>query len=287
MPKRRDDAQSDEFIVALIPDDHTPAHDPKYVDVVCRWLERRRIDALVQLGDHIDHESIGRFAKESPKKLAESVVLEEWEIAHRIRRRYVAAAKKRNPECRDYWLEGNHEFRIRKLEDRMPMLTGFFDEKYLSVLASEGSKWIPNDSAGDVLRFEQRPGAGIVSTIRSPTEVSDAMYHGFGCTHGWSYSLYSAKATADLAPWPGVMFAGHTHRVQVHTVNMWGMSKKTGVTCGWGGLPWPNYIQGRPTGWEQALVWGSLSRTMPGHHTYGIVRVLDGQIVGETLAVSK
>lgn len=280
--KRIDDGRDDDtFFVAKIPDDHTPAHDPKYVDATCRWLERRWIDVLIQLGDHVDHESVGRFAQDSPKKLADGTLLEEWEIAHKVRRRYLAAAKKRNPNCRDYWLEGNHEVRIRKLEDRMPMLAGFFDREYVARIEADGGKWVPTDSTGQMLRFEQRPKQDIVTTLRMPTEHSDAVYHGLSVTHGWRHNMYAAKATAELAPWPGIIAFGHTHTVQVHTADQWGLAKKVGISCGWGGLPYTDYLHGRPNRWEQAVVWTRLSRGKPGHYQYGIVRILDGEIVGE------
>lgn len=268
------------YTIIAIPDVHVPAHDGRAIRAVAKYLATRHVDALVQLGDLVDHESISRFVKESPKKIADGHLLEEWALARRVMKTLLDAARAVNPKCLYYQLEGNHETRTKLFEDRYPMLRGMFDlSKHLD-LEARGGVWVESDSKADVLRFEWMP-RGITPIVRNfNTRIRD-LYYGAGFVHGWSFGMHNAKAHTDASPFAGVLVYGHTHTRQLFTANRWGLDKPIAVSSGWLGLPTPEYaLRGKANRWEQAFTIVTMRRDIPGDYDVDVPRIIDGAFIG-------
>jgi hypothetical protein len=205
-------------------------------------MRTRKIHALVQLGDLVDHESISRFVRESPKKQLGDLA-EEWDLARGVMTKLVRAARLKNPDCLYYQLEGNHETRIKHLEDRYPFLRGLLTmETRLGVKANDGT-WVASDSEAEILRFEWTKRGKIVPTIYQIDETIEVFRHGVSFIHGWRYSTHNAKAHADLSPWVGPIIYGHVHTDQRFTGDQWGLDKPVGISVGWLGKGIPEYAK--------------------------------------------
>jgi len=267
------------YTIVALPDIHVPAHDSDALRSIADWMSGMHIDALVQLGDLVDHESISRFVMESPGKIAKGHLLEEWRIAREVMTILVGAARKVNQRCLYYQLEGNHETRTKHLEDRIPPLRGLLDvSKHIGVEDLRGT-WVDADSRGHMLRFEwTRPGS-IVPIVIDPSVRRTDLRYGCGFIHGWKHNMHNAKATVDQYPWPGAIIYGHTHTRQVFTADRWGYDKPTAYTPGWLGLPCPEYTRGRSTRWDQGFAVVLMDEGNPGAIDVHMPRIVGGDFL--------
>lgn len=272
------------FLFAAIPDVHTPFHDPRALIAVAKLLKTLHIDSLVQLGDLADHESISRFVQDSPKKLADGHLLEEWAVAKQYMKTLLEAARFKNKSCSYFQLQGNHETRTLKFEDRFPMLRGLFDLSKHLELEQRGGVWVKADSEGEILRFEWvkegRAGYRIRPAVYKNTHRPTEILHGTTCIHGWRFNTHNAKATADLFPYPGNIVFGHVHQNQVFTVQKWGGHKVVANSVGWLGQEYPEYVANRPNNWTQGIALVYMHPTQPGLTNVRFIEIQNGKLIG-------
>lgn len=271
------------YAVAILPDIHVPDHDVRALDVVEQILEATRLDAIVQVGDVVDHESISRFAQGQPQALVNVSLDEEWAGAKAVLRRLVKAARAKFPRARWYQLEGNHETRLKKFEGMHPQLRGLFNlPERLGVTADGKATWIPCDSEGAVLRFVWDQASGnIVPRVYRADEPSHFPVPGLSVVHGWAHSLTAAKMTADMSPWPGPIVAGHAHRISSQTSKRWGIGTQPSAhIIGTLSKLALGYTMGRATGWEQSMAIVHLAHRSPMVYRVDVIRIFDGQAIG-------
>jgi hypothetical protein len=269
--------------VAILPDIHVPDHDVRALDVVEQVLATQHLDAMVQVGDVVDHESISRFAQGQPKALCDVSLDEEWAGAKAVLRRLVKAARVKNKQCSWYQEEGNHETRLKKFEGLHPQLRGLFDLPERLGINDDPihARWVKSDSEGEVLRFVWDRSGKVVPRICKAGEPVHFPEPGLSVVHGWAHSLTAAKATADMSPWPGPIVAGHSHRISSQTSKRWGIGTQPSAHI-IGTLSKLDlaYTMGRATGWEQSFALVHLAVGAPMVYRVDVVRIFDGQAVG-------
>lgn len=270
------------YSVAILPDIHVPDHDVRALDVVEQILAAQRLDAIVQVGDVVDHESISRFAQGQPQALVDVSLDEEWAGAKAVMRRLVKAARRKNPQA--WWdqLEGNHETRLKKFEALHPQLRGLFNlPERLGVTEDSRATWVQSDSEGAVLRFVWDRSGQVVRRVYRAGEASHFPEPGLSVVHGWAHSLTAAKMTADMSPWPGPIVAGHAHRISSQTSKRWGVGTQPSAhIIGTLSRLDLGYTMGRATGWEQSFAVAHLAVGAPMVYRVDVVRIFDGQAIG-------
>lgn len=275
----------DVFTIAVVPDVHVPAHDPKVIGAICSWMRGTWIDALVQLGDLVDLESISRFVKDSPAKLANGNLPEEFALGASVLGQMTAAARAKNKAAGLYVTLGNHDERTRRLCDAMPMLSGMFDLEELLGVRALGGKAVSADGDGDVLRFEWNDAGKIEAVVRRPHERMTTLRRGVSFIHGWKHNLHNAKATVDQTPWNDPIVYGHVHTRQLFTRESWGVDKAEAVTLGWCGRIWPEYIRGRANRWHHGFGVVTMAIDKPGICNVDPRRITDGILIGPDGAI--
>lgn len=271
------------YSVAILPDIHVPDHDVHAIDVVAQILETLRLDAIVQVGDVVDHESISRFAQGQPQALVNVSLDEEWAGAKAVMGRLVMAARAKWHKARWYQLEGNHETRLKKFEALHPQLRGLFNlAERIGVNADGKASWVKADSEGAVLRFVWDPRSGcIVPRVCCAGDTNPYPEPGLSIVHGWAHSLTAAKQTADMAPWPGPIVAGHAHRISSQTAKRWGIGTQPSAhVIGTLSKLDLGYTMGRATGWEQSFAVAHLAQGLPMVYRVDVIRIFNGRAIG-------
>lgn len=193
-------------------------------------------------------------------------------MSRRVWRNLVGSVRKVNPRCKTIMLEGNHEFRIKRLYDEYPQFRGLLDVQSNLQLEEIGTEWVDSDSEGHVLRFEY-------GEFGVRTKVYDQKDHvqgeGIAFIHGWYHNMHHAKKTVE-AFGHGPIYYGHTHDVQLYTKTKWGPKKAEGGSLGNLCLP-QGYTQGRPTRWQQAFGVFRIHKTGYDRH---VVRINDHSFLG-------
>lgn len=209
----------------VIPDLHYPYHDPQFINLITKLIEKIKPDGVVQLGDFVDWYQISSYDRD-PSRLSD--IVEDISL-------YAAQLdiwEKVLPEGSEWrQLEGNHEDRLRR---------------YVWRKAPELHRAIK--SIPEMLRFAERNKRG------------KSLFRYFGTQGGWK-----ACRIGDVALFHGHFFnehtaskmvqrygskaiQGHTHRYQVvSNGDLWA------VTLGHGSNEAETAHSPVPPMWQQAL----------------------------------
>ena len=104
---------SKNFIV--ISDIHFPYHDPKAINAVKRFIKAKPVDIVVFNGDILDMYDVSSFDK-SPDRI--NSLQEELNMAMKL----FGDIRKELPEAEMVYVEGNHEYRLKRYLMRHPEL---------------------------------------------------------------------------------------------------------------------------------------------------------------------
>ena len=99
----------------ILPDFHVPYHDKNAIDLTLKYIKKNKPDRIVQIGDFQDFYSVSKFDKD-PKRI--DTLQDELDIGYDIWK----DIKKSSKKSKLVYLEGNHEFRLRKYLWRHPEL---------------------------------------------------------------------------------------------------------------------------------------------------------------------
>jgi predicted MPP superfamily phosphohydrolase len=170
--------------IVYLSDIHVPFHDKKASKSIRLFLQEQQPDYLVYGGDVVDFYSVSRFDKDPARKFNIQDELTQGIIYMRTMNEAAGDAKK-------YFLEGNHENRIRKYLMRHPELAGLesLTVQNLLHLRQLGISYVPYDKG--------------------------KMLHGFLFKHGTKASTYTARHELDMENVSGM--SGHIHRIQKHS----------------------------------------------------------------------
>jgi UDP-2,3-diacylglucosamine pyrophosphatase LpxH len=184
------------YQLAVIANDfQVPFHDEKALLLFKLFLRRERPDWLILNGDFQDFWEISRY-DQTPRTGKE--FREEIDLGKKILRSF----RRSLPRARITWIEGNHEFRLRK---------------YLIQNAKE-LYGLPRLSVQDIFDLD-RLGIEYVPCHEMATKFSDNFIRvgGLYVGHWDKVSKHGAYAAKLLVEEKGVsLLQGHTHRFGVH-----------------------------------------------------------------------
>lgn len=166
-----------------ISDVHVPFHDKKANNAVKEFIREQQPDYLIYGGDIVDFYSVSRFDKDPERKFGLQDELTQGII-------YMTGMNEAAGDAKKYFLEGNHENRIRKYLSKNPELAGLdaLSVEALLNLKQLGISFVPYDKG--------------------------LLLHDFLFKHGTRVNMHTAKAEVDLENISGM--SGHIHRIQTY-----------------------------------------------------------------------
>lgn len=241
------------YRVVVLSDMQIPYQDERSLNVVERYIEDHRWDELIWIGDFMDFDYLSRFNKDSPRKLEGKRMKNDYAYAGMIMDRQIAAATKKNPNCKFTLLEGNHEFRVEDTIDKFPMLEGWVEVPTGLRLAERGVRWVKSWSKGKIYKIGK---ANFV--------------------HGLYVNQYHAKKMVDT--FGANIFYGHKHDVMCISKILKGKDKTVvgqslGCLCEYE----QSYMKGRPSDWQQAF--GIFYFKPNGDFTYYVPRIFKNSFI--------
>lgn len=268
------------------PDSHVPFHDPAAFDAAIAYTSTRFLSWLIFFGDFLDFDQCSRFTQGKAGLVEGRRINEDAAIARAQLERIAKAARKRNPDCKVIFIQGNHEKRLDALTDDLPALKGMLDLPSLLQFEKLGIEtYAKADSKGEIVRLEWTDG-GIVVRIRNQgSPESELERPSIAFAHGLYHSRHHAQQTIQRYG-RGPIFVGHTHDQQTFTHERFGRAVQGG-SCGYmGKLHAPDtgigYIHqgGRPHRWVQGISEWCLDPSRPGAFAFHFHRIIDGKLIG-------
>lgn len=176
----------------IIPDLHIPFHDPNAVNLTVKVANKIKPDRIIQVGDFYDFYSVSKFDKD-PKRI--DTMQDELDVGYKVWK----SIRKAVPKAEILYLEGNHEYRLRKYLWRHPELHSLDVLKLENVLRIKELK-IDFYKNKDTLYLKNN----LIATHGANDD---------GCKLS-QHSGYSAKNTLERIGTNGI--SGHTHRLASH-----------------------------------------------------------------------
>lgn len=213
----------------VLPDMHVPYHDERALQLVYKYIQYKKPNVIIQLGDFYDMYSLSKYDKD-PSRI--DSLQEEIDVGSQIWKNF----KKLSPKSKLIMLEGNHERRLHKYLMKNPEMHSLNALKIENLLGLKelGVEFYHSEQTYHINK----------NLVVTHGAVDD------GCKLS-QHSGYSAKNTLDK--WGNISgIMGHGHRV--------GMSNRTlsdGSVIQWveaGHLcdPHPSYVKN--PNWQQGIV---------------------------------
>lgn len=203
--------------VVVIPDTHQPYHDQESIDTVLNFIRDQKPEYVVLLGDHCDMYSVSGFDKNPERSNQLQYELDETN-------KFLKDVRKSAGDSAEIiYLEGNHEYRLKKWLWRNPELHGLRSLSMPSLLGlkdlniSYRKKWLWKDT--------------------------------FLFYHGKRVSMYAPRWELDDNGVSGM--SGHVHRIANHSKTDYS-GVKTWYTCGHLCDPTKAEYVDKPN-WQQAV----------------------------------
>ena len=252
-------------MVLIVPDVHYPVHDWRAVSVLEAAAADLGPDAIVQLGDYLELGALGRFTTQQDSEGQRLVA--DARLGGKGLAKLLGAARKKNPGCRLWVLQGNHEQRVERLYGDVPYLDGLFSVPGVLGLVELGAEWVPADGGKMVLRFDWTP-RGIRPRVYRRQDWFGSP--GIAFCHGWDLNEHHAKKHALAFPW-GPLFYGHSHQMQSFRPKSFGCPPPFAMSCGHLRLADPEWVKG-PHSWQQGFVVVTMGAG-PGDYSVEPVRI--------------
>lgn len=93
--------------ILVLPDLHCPYHDEAAIDTVLSWASKRRIDALIQIGDAFDFFPLSFHDKDPSRRLT---LEDELKVGGKV----LSTARRATKAKKCYFFKGNHEHRLHR-----------------------------------------------------------------------------------------------------------------------------------------------------------------------------
>jgi len=175
-------------------DCHFPYQDDRALEILYQILHELQPEIVVDHGDLLDCEQIGRFAKDPYNRTS---LAEEIKLAAR----HIAKVHSITPNARHIWLEGNHEERLKRT------IWALADQRTAGeVLTLPGM--------AEVLSWGNMLGLNGIGWEVVPYPSTLTLFDRLILAHGSrvrQHSAYSAKSEHDQYGKSGM--SGHTHRM--------------------------------------------------------------------------
>lgn len=206
-------------LVAL-PDLH--CRDNIILSSVEKFLGEYQPDIIVYVGDLLELRCLSFFDREN-KLLIRDTLQSDYDFAVELMERHKKLSK-----CSEmYFIEGNHEYRVRRFLESFPQGSGFMEIPKYMRLKERGITW------SDLNKF---------------VRIGKLFF-----THGLYYNVYHARK--HLESYQRNIIYGHTHTIQVHSgihpvdVALPHVAKSIGCLCDLN----PLYMKNRPNQWINAF----------------------------------
>ena len=252
--KQESKPERDYALAIVIPDTHLPQEDKKAIEAVEQYMADEWFDWYIHLGDLVDNEAISDFSRDYPRKrMSAPTVQEQFDYANAFLDRHLAAATKRNPNCRKALIEGNHEYRTERYADRNPELEGLVSIERQLRLKERGVEYVRFWSKGDLYRIGK-------------------LYLGHGV---YTVQNHAAKHVREFGC--NLLYA-HVHDVQSYYIRRRGsnhalMAQSIGCLCKYE----QTYMRGRPHNWMNAF---AVVYSFPdGTFQHDVIPILNGRFV--------
>jgi predicted phosphodiesterase len=234
----------------ILSDLHIPDEDKQSLAAVEKLLAAHQFDGLVYIGDVLNLDCISSHNKRNLRAVESKRILDEYKIADEILSRHLTILRKRNPDAKVYWLEGNHEDRLTRYIDLLPQLEGLIELENVLKLKERGITYIKSWSENKTLKLgKMRFHHGIYTS----DHCCKQMVQRFGCN---------------------ITF-GHSHTVQEYTWhNLAYNEPKVGISIGCL-CNRPAYLKG-PSRWQQAIMLIDIDKRS-GNFYHNIIRICNHQ----------
>ena len=217
--------------VLVLPDLHIPWEDEKSLWAVERYMADHRWDMVINLGDLMDLGCISHWNDGKAETMAmQSQFEDDLGMTQLCLDRQLAILRKKNPDVKFKYIQGNHEFWAKAMVEKNPSLRKTFDIPLRLGLRERGIDWVPFwENHHNIVR------------------VGKANF-----IHGEYVNDAHAKKT--VLQYGCNIYYGHTHDVQEHSLVHRGddstlVGKSLGTLCRYD-MP---YMRGKPTKWQQAF----------------------------------
>ena len=239
----------------VLPDMHVPFHDRKTLKAIEKYMATEKWDYLIYLGDFLDYFCISKYNEGKPGIIEGKTIIGELEEGIEVLERHLSIVRKKNPNVKVYYLEGNHEARAYDFTKRFPHLRGIIEPETVLKFKKKGIKYIRSWSHGDVL------------------SIGKANF-----VHGNYINLHHAKKMVEA--YEDNIFYGHTHDCNSFNKTSKGNGKtKVGQSLGCLCL-YPkevDYTHGWASNWQQAF--GVFYFLPDGHFNYNLIRIFKNRFV--------
>jgi predicted phosphodiesterase len=194
--------------------------------VVLKYIRDHKWDECVIIGDFLDFNCISSHNDDKLRLVEGQRIKKDYWAGNFILDQLQDALGRKTQIT---LIEGNHEYRMERMIDKLPVLEGWVEVETGLRLDERGIKYIKGWAKGQVYRIGK---AGFI--------------------HGLYTNDHHAKKTAARYGIP--IFYGHTHDVQEYSAELKGDDKtivgaSLGCLCKYN-LP---YMRGRPSKWQQAI----------------------------------
>jgi predicted phosphodiesterase len=183
----------------ILPDIHASVsgeHDADALATVAEFMQSRRFDGYVCLGDLIDFSIISSHNIGNLRGVENGRILEEYRVADAILTQHEKIIRTNNPKAKMVYLEGNHEFRIQRYIDANPALEGMIEVPKVLNLAKRRIEWVPSWSKGELFNLG-----------------NCSFHHGLFCNDHHAKKMVQRFGRSILY--------GHTHDLQIYSSHGW------------------------------------------------------------------
>lgn len=203
----------------------------------------------MNLGDFMDFDMISRFTVDVLRHLEGKRILKDYDIANSVLDEQQEALGK---NCKYVLLQGNHDYRVEVLIDKMPQFEGMLEVEKNLRLAERGIEWVPSWSTGKLYTVGK-----------------------LNFMHGDYIGKYHASKMIDVY---GVnLVYGHSHDHQVYEKTTKDDTyPKMAMSLGHIADPTKlKYTRGRPNNWSQLI---GIAEILPnGNFTLLPIRIINHQ----------
>lgn len=211
----------------VLPDIHYPVEDRQTMKAVEAYMASRSWDHLIYLGDVADFNCISEHNSKNLRAVVGQKIRKDYDY---INARLNHHAELVGKHCRMTWIQGNHDERVERLINLMPVFEGQLElRNNIDLLKSGRITWVPFWTSGESL------------SIGKATFI-----------HGRYANEFHAKKHVER--YGRNVFYGHLHDFQSYPKVTLGdnetrIAQSLGCLCKYQ----QNYLHGTPTKWQQGF----------------------------------
>jgi hypothetical protein len=241
----------------IVPDVHASVsgeHDGDSLATVERFMQSKRFDGYLNLGDLCDFGIISTHNANRLREIEGGRIMDEYKIANDILSRHESIVRTNNPNAEMVLLEGNHDYRIERYMDAHPELSGMLEVEKVLRLRERGIQYVKSWSEGKIF------------------ELGRCWF-----SHGLFCNEHHAKKM--LQRFNHSIAYGHTHDLQMYSSHAYRpqdvlIAASLGCLCR---IP-QRWCRGAPTKWSQAVTEFQFDK-VSGQFQFNILRLIDHKLI--------